>query len=292
MPGRRSTKAEMQQRYALLKEIVDESAPTGIRFVFYRAVSLGIPGITKDDNGYEKVQRALVAMREEGMIDFSAIVDNTRFMRKPSTYPSASWAMRDLALRYRRDYWFARDEAVEVWVESESAAGVLMPVTRLWDIPLYPVKGQSSNSFVYSAAESLAERDAHTTIYYFGDYDPAGLEIASVLQHKLAKYSKRTDFDFVRLGVTPEQAQGMGRVGRTPKKTTWSCWDSGVPEVIPFHGLSYEVESIDAPVLRDLLYGAIAAHIDPEDYAEHEEIEEQEKATLIEYARNLDNQQE
>jgi hypothetical protein len=35
---RRSTKAEMEERYDALIEIVEDAAPTGVRFCYYRAV--------------------------------------------------------------------------------------------------------------------------------------------------------------------------------------------------------------------------------------------------------------
>src|SRR5215213_6955873 len=50
---KRSTKAEMIDRYQALVEIVTDAAPTGVRFCYYRAVSQGI--VQKTDNGYGQV---------------------------------------------------------------------------------------------------------------------------------------------------------------------------------------------------------------------------------------------
>ncbi len=44
----RATAQQMSSRYSALVEIVTEAAPTGVRFVYYRAVSKGI--VPKNDN--------------------------------------------------------------------------------------------------------------------------------------------------------------------------------------------------------------------------------------------------
>jgi hypothetical protein len=49
----RATRAEMEDRYEALIEIVNESAPTGVRFVYYRAATQHI--VPKDDSGSNKV---------------------------------------------------------------------------------------------------------------------------------------------------------------------------------------------------------------------------------------------
>ena len=59
---KRSTKAEMAERYEALIQIVNESAPTGVRFVYYRGATQHIT--PKSDSGYNKVQRALVHLRK------------------------------------------------------------------------------------------------------------------------------------------------------------------------------------------------------------------------------------
>ena len=83
---KRSTKTEMAERYDALVDIVTDAAPTGVRFCYYRAVSQGI--VPKTDNGYAQVQRALMHLRETGVIHWTSITDSSRWMRKPETWDS------------------------------------------------------------------------------------------------------------------------------------------------------------------------------------------------------------
>ena len=139
---RRSTKAEMEARYEALINIVNESAPTGVRFCYYRAVPQRI--VSKKESGYNKVQRALVHLRKTGRIPYASITDSSRWRRKPQTWNSAEEMLAVAASGYRRSLWQNADACVEVWCESESVAGGVWPVCDAWDVPLYPIKGQTS----------------------------------------------------------------------------------------------------------------------------------------------------
>ena len=91
-------------------------------------------------------------LRETGVIHWTSITDSSRWMRKPETWDSVDEMLSDAASSYRRSLWRDADTRVEVWCESESVAGVIWPVTNEWDVPLYPMKGQTSASFAHSAA--------------------------------------------------------------------------------------------------------------------------------------------
>jgi alkylated DNA nucleotide flippase Atl1 len=96
----RSTKTEMHERHKALCSIVADAAPTGVRFCYYRAVSQSI--VPKTDNGYRMVQRALMHLRETGIIPWTYIVDSSRWMRKPETWSSGDELLHEVARTYRR----------------------------------------------------------------------------------------------------------------------------------------------------------------------------------------------
>ena len=271
----RATKAEMEERYERLIQIVDESAPTGVRFVYYRGATQHIT--PKSDSGYGKVQRALVHLRKTGRIPYSSITDSSRWMRKPRTWDDAEDALAELTSSYRKSLWQNADSCVEVWCESESVAGVLWPIANKWDVPLYPIKGQTSISFAYAAAIEYQYEPRPVNIYYAGDYDPHGLEIEAQLQHKLEEYSGRDDITFRRLACTAEQAAGLQDLGTTPKKTTWRHPTLGIQ---PFRGKAVEVEAIDAPELRGIVEDWITSHLDPHELQVTRMVEQQEREGL------------
>ncbi len=72
-------------------------------------------------------------------------------------------------------------------------------------MPLFPMKGQTSASFAHSAAMTYRHDNRPVTIYYVGDYDPAGLEIEANLADKLRGVLGRDDMTIERLACTPQQ---------------------------------------------------------------------------------------
>ena len=57
------------------------------------------------------------------------------------------------------------DSYVEIWLEKDALAGVVYPVTSMYDVPLMVARGYASLSFLYSAAEAINELDVPAYIY-------------------------------------------------------------------------------------------------------------------------------
>jgi hypothetical protein len=260
----RATKAEMVERRDRLYEIVQTDRPMTVRHAYYRAVVAGI--VPKNDSGYGKVQRALAEMRLDGTIPFSWIVDNARWMRKPSTFDSIEDALSDVAAFYRRDLWAHSPVRVEVWCESDSIAGVLYEVTARHVVPLFPVRGFSSLSFAHSAAEHANHDGRDLVVYYVGDLDPAGLDIEHALVRHLREWL-RVELTWQRVGVTAEQAEALDLPGTTPKKSF-------------FYPLAVEAEALPAPTLRAVLEGRIGQWLNQREVQVLQEAERSEREIL------------
>ena len=253
----RASRDEMRLRYDAIFAIVRRNQPTGIRFTYYTASAKGI--VDKTDSGYVKVQRAMLDMRRSGRIPWHWIVDSTRWMRKPTTWGSVEELLEDSASTYRRALWRDSDYLLEVWCESESVAGVLYPVTAKWDVPLYPIKGQTSDSFAYGAAQNYIDDLRELVIFYVGDHDPAGYEIETNLHAKLMAHSGRTDITFKRMACTEDDVARLSLFGTPPKKTNYVNALTG--ERVAWHGDAVEVEAIDPPLLRQWLDDWIAEYV-------------------------------
>jgi hypothetical protein len=276
----RSTRVEMEARFDAIYRIVKESQPTGIRFAYYRAVVEGI--VPKTDSGYVKVQRAILQMRRDGVLPWAWITDNSRWMRKPQSWDSVEDVLADTAAAYRKALWRDNPTAVEVWCESESVAGVLLPITAKWDVPLYPLKGQTSDSFAYSAAMHYRDDPRALLVIYVGDHDPAGYEIETNLHSKLVEHSGRSDIEFCRLACTAGDVQELNLQGTNPKKNSYV--DARTGERVPWSGPAVEVEAIDPPLLRAWLDDWISQEIDAEAVRLHKIAEQSERAVLMEIA--------
>jgi hypothetical protein len=157
----RATKAEVEYRRLRLVGIIAEMQPMTVRQVFYQATVHNL--VEKSEAGYNKVQTDLVQMRRVGDLPYSWLPDNTRWQRRPRTYNGVQAALEDTARFYRKSLWADADAYVEVWLEKDALAGVIMPVTSMYDVPLMVARGYASLSFLHSAAEHIGEIEVPTT---------------------------------------------------------------------------------------------------------------------------------
>jgi hypothetical protein len=247
----RATKAEMEARLDALAEIVDEIRPCTVRQVFYQAVVRGL--IEKTEDGYSKVQRALVDLRRSGCIDYRDIADNTRWMRKPTTYNGIEDALFQTARLYRRNVWRDLPDYAEVWIEKDALAGVIYEITDLYDVPLMVSRGFASLSFLYEAASSISATGKPAYIYHLGDYDPSGVAAARKIEQTLRELAPDSDIHFERLAVMPEQIVDLDLPTR-PTKTTDSRSRG-------FGDISVELDAIAPETLRQIVESAIERHV-------------------------------
>src|SRR5262249_41853517 len=203
-PRARRTRDEIRKLRAALYDIVEAGQPMTVRQVFYRAVAAGL--IAKTEAEYKTtIGRLLVAMRRDRELPYSWIVDGTRWMHKAVTFSSLDEAVERWQAEYRRELWDSQDTYLEVWSEKEAITGVVQPITDNWHVPLMPTRGYPSLSFLAKAGEELAAQDRAVVIYYLGDHDPSGLDIARNVEARLREFAPDTDLTFERLAVTPAQ---------------------------------------------------------------------------------------
>lgn len=246
---KRSSRAEMANRRTTLVEIAREAQPASVRHLYYRAVVAGL--VEKKETGYRKVQRQILELRRTGVIPFGWITDEGRRAHWPTVDRSPAAALDYLAYSYRRDPWqYDHAPKVEIWTESESIAGVLMPLRDEYTVPIFPLKGQGSETFVWNAAAGYAAQHRSIIVLYAGDYDPAGLQIGVQLEGKLRKYAADSvDIDFRRVAITDQQANPLQALGTSPKQHHWIDYAGDRHD---FEGQAIEAEAIDPKVLRSL----------------------------------------
>ncbi len=250
--GRR-TKAEIEVIRDGLYAILAEQHPATVRGVFYQAVSRGL--VPKTEAAYKTtVGRLLTEMRRSGELPYGWLADNTRWMRRPTTYSSLQDMLQLTAQTYRRALWGTQGAYVEIWLEKDALAGVLYEVTAQWDCPLMVTRGYPSLTYLHEAAEAIAEQDKPVFIYYLGDHDPSGVDIPRFVEVELRRLAPGAAITFERIAVTDEQIVELHLPTRPTKKS-----DSRSKA---FEGESVEVDAIPAPVLRDLVANRIQAHID------------------------------
>jgi hypothetical protein len=272
----RRTRAGVRDVRDAIYDVLVDANPQTVRQVFY---ALTVRGVIKKAEGEYKqtVIRLLTEMREAGKIPFHWIADNTRWMRKPTTYVGLDDCLKSTSEFYRRDLWASMPVYVEVWCEKDALAGVLLEETRTFDVPLMVARGYSSISFLHSAAKAIEARGKPAFIYHFGDLDPSGVDAARDIEAKLRRYAPEAEIHFSRPAVTREQVD-MWNLPSRPTKTT----DTRAKK---FVGTSVELDAIPVQQLRDLCRECIERHVDQEQLAVLRVAETSERETLTKWAR-------
>lgn len=212
----RFTQVQVLQRRLAFIDIVKFGRPMTVRQVYYQG---SVRSIVPKTDGYNIVKIDLTVLRRAKHLPYDWIADNTRWQRKPQTFDSIDAALQDTARFYRKSLWSTADSYVEVWLEKDALAGVLYPVTELYDVPLMVARGYASLSFLHSAAEHIAALDVPTYIYHLGDYDPSGVDAGENIERRLREMAPNAEIHFERLAVTPEQIVAWNLPTRPTKKT-------------------------------------------------------------------------
>jgi hypothetical protein len=268
---RRRTAEEMGTLREAICRIVEQDAPVTVRQVFYRLVTEGL--IRKSESEYKQVVvRLLGELRLDGTIPFSCIADNTRWVRRPPTWSGIDQILASAAESYRRSLWDSQDSYVELWLEKEALAGVLVEVTGWWQVPLMVTRGYPSLSYLHVAAEVISAEERPAFIYYFGDHDPSGLDISRTTEARLREFAPGAEIHFERVAVTREQIEAWDLPSRPTKKRDTRSRG--------FRGESTELDAIAPSELRRLADDCISWHVDQEELARLKETEQEERETL------------
>jgi hypothetical protein len=291
---RRRTKTEIAELRAGLHAIVKANHPVTVRQTFYQASVAGL--VDKTEAEYNStVARLLLQMRRSGELPYSWIADNTRWMRKPTTYVGLAAFIDRHQQAYRRDLWAEADTYVEIWLEKEALAGVVLGVTGEYDVPLMVSRGFASESYLYSAADVITDRlvagKQQAVIYYFGDFDPSGLHISSSIANSLrrlcptlCKGFEQDMLVFKRVAINEKQVKHWHLPTR-PTKRTGNSHANGWPDGRP----SVELDALPPADLRALVRLCIEQHVDRDQLDHLRTVEAVEREQLQMFGQQIAN---
>lgn len=187
---RGKAKATLALESAIL-EIVAERAPITVRGVCYALFTRQlIDSMQVKNTG--RVSKIMTAMREDGALDWTSIVDGSRAVERPGTWSDPSSIVEAAVQQYRRDQWQGQPTFVEVWSEKSTVHGILAPVLKDLGVTFRVMKGFGSFTAIKQAAKDGADNlagDQPTVVLYLGDWDCSGLYMSQVdLPARLARY--------------------------------------------------------------------------------------------------------
>jgi hypothetical protein len=245
--------------------------PMTVRQVFYQATVRNL--VEKSEHGYAKIQTDLTLLRRAGELPYSWLADNTRWQRKPATFDSVKQALDNTAKLYRKALWGDADAYVELWLEKDALAGVVYPVTSMYDVPLMVARGYASLSFLHTAAEYISTLDVPACIYHLGDYDPSGVDAGRKIEKTLREMAPDADIRFERIAVTIEQIIDWNLPTRPTKQKDPRAKNFGSDQ-------SVELDTIDPRRLHSLVGKAIQQHLPRHQFKQLMKIEEHERELI------------
>jgi len=273
--------------------IIERQAALGFRLTLralhYQLFSRELTDNTEPD--YNRLSITIARAREAGLVDWDAIIDNTRNLNTTPWWDSPAALMRGVAEQFSTDRWARQPRRCEVWSEKNALSGVVGPTCKRYHVPYTAVRGFDSTTEMWGAGqriESYLEADQRVTIIYLGDHDPAGFAMSADVENRLRRFV-RGDFSNVtinRVAINPGQVQQYNL------KPNWARVDARrYPAYVKKYGTRYkwELDALEPAVLVALVQGAIDDVIDMPLWLEATAEDESERDRLRAIAERWDD---
>jgi hypothetical protein len=261
-------------------DILSAMQPMTVRGVCYQLFTRRlIPDMSK--NSTDRVSRVLTAAREDGLLPWAWIVDETRPIEGQPGWADPTSFLADVKRAYRRDRWAWQPRRVLVISEKATIGGVLRPVLDQYGVQFLVNHGFSSATAVNDVVQLMASDPRPLALLYVGDHDPSGRYMSDVdLPARLVAYGAES-VDLVRLAVTADQIASE----RLP---TFSAHekqrDARYRWFLARHGETCaELDALNPNRLRELVSTAIEQRIDWDAWDRAEAVEAAEMQSLREF---------
>lgn len=240
-------------------EILGEIQPATVRAVCYRLFTAGlIPNMKK--NSTDKVSKQLVWAREQGVLSWDWIVDETRAAERGQQWASTDEII-DAAVRgYRRDYWQDQPNWIEVWSEKGTVRGTLAPVLSRYGITFRVMHGYGSATALHDIASESSRSDKPLTVFYVGDFDCSGMHMSEVdIPQRIRRYKGAATIRRIALAL-----EDVGTASDLPHfDADTKAGDSRYSWFVSRYGTRcWELDALSPVTLRQRVNDAIAGMID------------------------------
>lgn len=153
--GQRGKSKATLDLIATSSEIIEAVQPITVRGVCYRLFVDGHIDSMAVKNT-QKISRLLTQAREEGVIPWEWIVDDSRRMEGDTGFRDLREYAANIAAWYRRDFWAHQPRRLIVISEKSTVAGILRPVLDEYCVPFLAVHGFNSATKMHELAEEIA----------------------------------------------------------------------------------------------------------------------------------------
>jgi hypothetical protein len=253
--GRAQKSKDLIQAMHDFAEAANPITGRGIGYKLFTPARL-IPSMSR--NSMQQVYRLLREAREEGIIPWEWIVDETRKLeRRGAGWRNPKQFLQTVSHSYRRDFWDQQLLRVEVWSEKGTVRGVLQPILGQYGVGFRALHGFSSATTVYDVASDDDGREL--VALYVGDYDPSGLWMSMHdLPQRLERYGG-SHVEVRRIALTKRDLRSLTSFpAKDKKKDPRHSWF-----VKNFGNQCWELDAMDPNDLRQRVEREIKKLIEP-----------------------------
>lgn len=238
-------------------QIIEEYAEDGytltLRQLYYQFVARDY--LPNSQRAYKRLGDVISNGRLAGVIDWDAIEDRTRWLRKPSSWDSPEEIVEICADTFNLDMWMNQKVRPEVWIEKDALIGAIERVCNGLDVPHFSCRGYSSQSELWRAGRRMRKwRKAgqQPLVLHLGDHDPSGIDMTRDTLERLELFSEGR-VHVVRLALNMDQVEE-----HEPPPNPAKLTDSRAKGYIAEHGSSsWELDALDPKTLSGLIEDAV-----------------------------------
>jgi len=265
---------------ATCSKIIEQVRPITVRGVCYRLFVAGFID-SMAVNNTQKISRLLVQAREEGLIPWEWIVDDSRRTERTPHWLDLKEYARVIQHSYRRDFWqYQRIKAILI-SEKATVAGIMRPILEEYGVPFMALHGYNSATKVYELAQEIRGDERTYVFLYVGDYDCSGMHMSEIdLPERLERYGA-SDFTLTRIALTRGDVVDLPdfEAKKTDPRYGWY--------VDHYGDRAWELDAMDPNDLRDRVRGEIEQYIDQESWERHKLTEKAEQETVRTIAERM-----
>jgi hypothetical protein len=265
-----------------MHDIAEEIQPVTGRGIGYKLFSRGLlPDMGKQSMA--RVYRLLTLAREQDIIPWDWIVDETRELEIGATWNDPEEFIEEKMFTYRKEFWNTQNVRCILASEKGTVRGVLQQVLHQYGVGFLPLHGFNSATKVHDLAET--DDSVPLILLYVGDYDPSGLCMSEAdLPARIKEYGG-DHVEIRRIALKIEQTTGLlsfpaSAKGPKPGK-------KGDPRykwfVSRYGDRCWELDAMDPRDLRACVEAAIKDLIDEEEWQRCETVNAAERESIREF---------
>jgi len=205
-------------------------------------------------------------------------------MHRVALWESLGDAFVSLKTFYRRNPYQTQNIVPFIGMEKDALAEVISDVVDEYGVPLFITRGYPSVALLQDWADeirALNMQGKEVRIFYFGDFDPSGVDIPKAIERELTELG--VEFKFNVSGLLKSDIVKYNLLPQVLKED-----DPRRPKFQKAHGnYGYELDALDPDELRKRIRDNIESCIDRAAWDELMQTEQRERDELEKYGEAI-----